>query len=106
MNGFELQSAYNGKMGIAIAQAFHPDLILCDWMMDDMDGFEVLKTIRSNTSLSTIPFVFLTALTDRESIRLGMDAGADDYVAKPFTIAELLETVNVWVDYKHSLVKR
>jgi serine/threonine-protein kinase PpkA len=86
--------AENGRVGLEFARRDPPDLIICDIMMPEMDGFAVLDALRSEPSLADIPFVFLTALDDRSSMRRGMNLGADDYIPKPFTRNELMEAVN------------
>jgi len=86
--------AENGRVGLEMARRDPPDLILCDVMMPEMDGFAVLEALRAESRLSEIPFIFLTALDDRSSMRRGMNLGADDYLPKPFTRDELLEAVN------------
>jgi serine/threonine-protein kinase PpkA len=86
--------AENGRIGLDLARRDPPDLILCDVMMPDTDGFAVLEALRAEPRLSEIPFIFLTALDDRSSMRRGMNLGADDYLPKPFTRNELLEAVN------------
>lgn len=91
--GYEVVGAANGQLGMAAIYQEHPDLILCDITMPEMDGHEVLFELRSNANFSHIPFVFLTAAADRDSIRLGMDMGASDYLPKPFTHAEILNAV-------------
>jgi light-regulated signal transduction histidine kinase (bacteriophytochrome) len=70
-----------------------PDIILCDIMMPDMNGTEVLEDLRNNVSTRLIPFIFMTALSGRLNIRTGMELGADDYITKPFTRIELIKTV-------------
>lgn len=92
--GFEALGAENGKIGIETAIQSNPDLILCDIMMPAMDGYEVLETLRKNVITSTTPFIFLTAKNTRDDQRRGMALGADDYIAKPFTIDELLDGIN------------
>jgi signal transduction histidine kinase len=92
--GFETFSASSGKEGIEIAMKKLPDLILCDVMMPGMDGREVLDHLRKSPATRTIPFIFITALSERRNIRTGMDQGADDYITKPFTREELLRAVN------------
>ena len=92
--GFEVIQAENGRAGIGVLERAIPDLILCDVMMPEMDGYQVLKAIRSKTETALIPFIFITALAERENIRSGMDLGADDYLSKPFTREELLSAVN------------
>jgi class 3 adenylate cyclase/tRNA A-37 threonylcarbamoyl transferase component Bud32 len=86
--------AENGRVGLDLARSDPPDLILCDVMMPEMDGFAVLEALRAEPRFADIPFIFLTALDDRSSMRRGMNLGADDYLPKPFTRAELLEAVN------------
>jgi class 3 adenylate cyclase/tRNA A-37 threonylcarbamoyl transferase component Bud32 len=86
--------AENGRIGLELARKDPPDLILCDVMMPDMDGFAVLEALRAEARFAEIPFIFLTALDDRSSTRRGMNLGADDYLPKPFTRNELLEAVN------------
>ena len=86
--------AENGRAGLEMARSDPPDLILCDVMMPEMDGFAVLDALRAEPRFAEIPFIFLTALDDRSSMRRGMNLGADDYLPKPFTRAELLEAVN------------
>ena len=87
-------SAPDGRAGIQLARDFLPNLILCDITMPEMDGFEVLRDLRSNPLTANIPFVFLTAQADRASLRQGMALGADDYVTKPFTSDELLAAIH------------
>jgi len=86
--------AENGRVGLELARKDPPDLILCDVMMPEMDGFAVLEVLRAEPHFSEIPFIFLTALDDRSSMRRGMNLGADDYLPKPFTRHELMEAVN------------
>jgi class 3 adenylate cyclase/tRNA A-37 threonylcarbamoyl transferase component Bud32 len=86
--------AENGRAGLDLARSDPPDLILCDVMMPEMDGFAVLEALRAEPRFAEIPFIFLTALDDRSSTRRGMNLGADDYLPKPFTRNELLEAVN------------
>jgi len=92
--GFDVFGAENGKIGVDMAIQTNPDLILCDIMMPVMDGYETLEALRQNVITSTTPFIFLTAKNTRDDLRRGMALGADDYIAKPFTIDELLVGVN------------
>ena len=85
--------AENGRVGLELARSDPPDLILCDVMMPEMDGFAVLEALRAEPRFAEIPFIFLTALDDRSSTRRGMNLGADDYLPKPFTRNELMEAV-------------
>ena len=86
--------AENGRVGLEMVRSDPPDLILCDVMMPEMDGFAVLEALRAEPRLADIPFIFLTALDDRSSMRRGMNLGADDYLPKPFTRSELMEAVD------------
>lgn len=86
---FTVFDAANGKEGIKIAYSQLPDLIICDIMMPGMDGMEVLNKIRSTPETFLTPFIFITALADRNFTRKAMELGADDYITKPFTIKEL-----------------
>ena len=85
--------AEDGETGVEIAKRELPDLILCDIGMPRMDGYATLAALRQDPVTAAIPFIFLTGLTDRSNIRQGMQLGADDYLTKPFTIAELLASV-------------
>jgi DNA-binding response OmpR family regulator len=93
MEGYRIHGARNGMTGVQLARAHHPDLIICDIMMPGMDGYTVLMELQNDPATTTIPFIFLTARADRESQRQGMELGADDYLTKPFTRAELLAAV-------------
>jgi len=86
--------AENGRVGLELARSDPPDLILCDVMMPEMDGFAVLEALRAEPRLAEIPFIFLTALDDRSSTRRGMNLGAGRLLPKPFTRNELMEAVN------------
>lgn len=93
--GYEVLEASGGQAGIQMALTYKPDIILCDVMMPDMNGFEVLERLHFYPPLRTVPFVFLTAMHERAYQRKGMTLGADDYLTKPFTLDELLETIEV-----------
>jgi DNA-binding response OmpR family regulator len=94
VEGFDAIGAENGQVGLQMLREHTVDLIICDVLMPRMDGFEVLKAISQNPDTEMIPLIFLTAKTERSDIRQGMGLGAYDYITKPFTRAELLETVN------------
>lgn len=96
--GFETITAENGKVGIDLALSEIPDLILCDLMMPEIDGYGVLEKLRQEMLTATIPFIFLTAKSTRMDVRQGMNLGADDYLTKPFSRAELLGTINSRLD--------
>ncbi|WP_413161062.1 EAL domain-containing protein [Capilliphycus salinus ALCB114379] len=102
---FEVWEAENGEVGIKLAQHHQPDLILCDVMMPILDGYRVLEQLRRHPLTATIPFIFMTALTDRSNTRKGMELGADDYISKPCTATELLKAITVRLE-KHSQVKQ
>lgn len=93
LEGHEVGSAENGARGIESIRARQPDLILCDVMMPVMTGFEVLAELRKDPALAAIPFVFLTASAEKDSISKGLDLGAADYVTKPFNLVELADLV-------------
>jgi len=93
MEGFTVRIASNGKSGLALLREKRPDLILCDIMMPDLDGHTVLETLKRERAFADIPFIFVTAMGDRADVRLGMSAGADDYLPKPFSADELLAAV-------------
>lgn len=90
---FDVCGAGDGCAGLDLVQQYQPDLILCDVMMPKLDGFGVLNTLRKNPVTATIPFMFLTARTDKTDLRQGMELGADDYITKPFSADELLNAI-------------
>jgi serine/threonine-protein kinase PpkA len=92
--GYELDSAENGRAGIEHAKGFMPDLIISDVMMPELDGFGMLDALRGDPRFADTPFIFLTALNDKTSMRRGMNLGADDFLNKPFTRDELVDAVN------------
>lgn len=93
LEGYETASAVNGREGLERVRELHPDVVITDIGMPEMDGFALLDAIRGDPAVATIPVMMLTALDDRASMRRGMTAGADDYLAKPFTRIELLEAL-------------
>ncbi len=90
---FEVLQAKNGKIGVEMATKSLPDLILCDIMMPELDGYGVLFLLNKNPQTSAIPFIFLTAKAERLDMRKGMEMGADDYLTKPFDDVELLNAI-------------
>ena len=90
---YDVIEAPNGMRGIELAHSHKPDVVLCDVLMPGITGWDVLLELRSSSVTADTQFVFLTALADRASARKGMSHGADDYIAKPFTHKELLDTV-------------
>ena len=95
LGGFKTFTAENGKKGVDIAIREKPDLIVCDIMMPELDGYGVLHLLRKNEATQHIPFIFLTAKTERSDFRKGMEMGADDYITKPFEDIELLNAIDV-----------
>lgn len=93
MEGYHTLGAENGKKGIEIAMNNEVDLILCDIMMTDMDGYEVRKNIKSNQTKFNVPFIFISSLSGDLDIRKGMDLGADDYLTKPVSLSNLKKSI-------------
>lgn len=91
--GFNAIGASDGSRGLQMAKELVPDLILCDVKMPEMDGYQVLKALREDPLTDGVPFIFLTAQTNREVVDQGQILGANGYLAKPFTTAELLEAI-------------
>lgn len=101
--GFEVREASDGAEGAASVLDDLPDLVVCDVMMPGMDGFQLLSRIRADESTHHVPFLFLTARADRSSLRKGMELGAEDYLTKPFSRAELLAAVRTRLSRAESL---
>jgi CheY-like chemotaxis protein len=93
LSGYSVQVAPNGKIGIQLAKEELPDLIICDIMMPEVDGYGVLENLSSDESTKHIPFIFLSAKTEHKEIRKGMDMGADDYLTKPFEEDDLMSAI-------------
>jgi CRP/FNR family transcriptional regulator, polysaccharide utilization system transcription regulator len=95
LSNYKVVTAENGKEGVRLALSESPDLIICDIMMPEMDGYGVLHALSKNESTAGIPFIFLTAKAEKSDHRKGMEMGADDYLTKPFDDMELLNAVEV-----------
>ena len=93
--GYKTFTSENGKKGVETALKEKPDVIVCDIMMPELDGYGVLHLLRKNPETQNIPFIFLTAKTERSDFRKGMEMGADDYVTKPFEGIELLNAIEI-----------
>src|SRR5688500_18502359 len=93
--GYKTFTAENGKRGVDIAVREKPAVIVCDIMMPELDGYGVLHLLRKNADTQNIPFIFLTAKTERSDFRKGMEMGADDYITKPYDDIELLNAIEV-----------
>lgn len=91
--GYRVSEAPSGTIGLEMAHSEMPDLVICDVNMPQMDGFAVVAKLRESPDLGSVPFVFLTARSERADVRRGMNLGADDYLTKPFTLDELIEAV-------------
>lgn len=91
--GYDVISAENGKVGVKEAIDQLPDVIICDIMMPELDGYGVLNILAKNHATSSIPFIFLTAKSEKDDFRKGMSMGADDYITKPFDETDLLNTI-------------
>jgi serine/threonine-protein kinase PpkA len=94
LEGYQVSVAATGTEGLELARSQRPDLVISDINMPGMDGFALVQALRADAALATTPVMLLTALDDRASMRRGMTAGADDYLAKPFTRNELLEALD------------
>ena len=92
---YKVITAANGKIGVEQALQQTPDLIICDIMMPVLDGYGVLHAVQKNEIINNTPFIFLTAKTERNDFRKGMESGADDYITKPFDGTELLNAVDI-----------
>ena len=90
---FQPVAAENGRIGVELAKKEKPDLVLCDVMMPEMDGYAVLRALRAEPDLAITPFLFLTAKGEKGDVRAGMNLGADDYLTKPVAKADLLEAI-------------
>ena len=106
IKGYNVFSASGGKEGVKRAKELIPDLILCDIMMPDYDGYKVLKKLLAESKTALIPFIFLTAKAEMSDLRLGMELGADDYVVKPFKAKELYKAIETRLAKHKSVLKQ
>lgn len=104
--GFEVVTAEDGLSGVAMAEEHHPDLVICDINMPNLDGYGTLKTMRERESTAGIPFIFLSGATEKSDVRRGMELGADDYLTKPFTHKELMAAVNARLEKQAELQRQ
>jgi CheY-like chemotaxis protein len=95
LEGYRVLTANNGQLGLHLALRHQPDLVLCDIMMPQVDGYQVLQQLQQDPQLRPIPFIFLTAKSDLNELRCGMNLGADDYITKPFTRQALLGAIQI-----------
>lgn len=106
IEGFQMLGAENGVRGVELAQTHQPDLIICDILMPQLDGYGVLKALQKDPTTATIPFIFLTAKVDRADWRQAMNMGADDYITKPFSRSELLEAIATRLQKQENLSQK
>lgn len=93
LEGFEVVTAASGAAGLAALRRCRPDLILCDILMSEIDGFAFHRAVNGDADFAGIPFIFISALNDLDNLRKGMQAGADDYLCKPFSAEQLVAAV-------------
>lgn len=98
--------AENGKAGVEKVRAFKPDLVICDVMMPQMDGYAVVQALRADKATATIPFVFLTAKGEKADLRAGMNFGADDYLTKPVVREEVLAAIQARLTRARAVAER
>ena len=106
LEGFQPIAAENGRVGAEIATKEKPDLVLCDVMMPELDGYGVIKALHNDPATMNIPFIFLTAKGERTDIRSGMNLGADDYLTKPIDKADLLRAIKTRLSRAEQLGRR
>jgi len=103
---YEVITAENGRKGVDIAIVYKPDIIICDILMPELDGYGVLQIILRNKVLQNTPFIFMSAVTKHSDVRMGMDMGASDYITKPFEESELLSAISSRLKRKETLDKQ
>ena len=103
---YEPIAAQNGRVAVEMARLKRPDLILCDVMMPELDGYGVLHALQSDDSLARIPFIFLTAKGEKDDLRSGMNLGADDYLTKPVVNADLVRAIESRLRRSEQQMKR
>ena len=103
---YQTREADNGRNGLELAKQFLPDLIVCDVMMPEMDGYEFLEALRNQEETTMIPCILVTAMTDKRDIRQGMELGADDYLTKPFTADELIQAIESRLERHQKIVEK
>ena len=106
LEGYETVTGENGRAGLEVARKEKPDLILCDVMMPELDGYGVVQALREDAAHATTPFIFLTAKSDRGDVRIGMNFGADDYLTKPVVRDDLLAAVSARLSRAEAMQER
>ncbi|GEP44134.1 response regulator transcription factor [Brevifollis gellanilyticus] len=106
LEGYKTCTAENGRVGVEVARQEKPDLVLCDVMMPELDGYGVVQALREDDNFANTPFIFLTAKSDRSDVRIGMNFGADDYLTKPVVRDDLLAAVQTRLARAEALQER
>lgn len=104
--GYHVACAPDGKVGVDLVRDYSPDVVLCDVNMPVMDGYNVLNHLRDDPRTADIPFVFMTARSERDDMRRGMERGADDYLTKPFTSDELVAAVIAQLEKRRTITEK
>lgn len=99
LSGYKVFSAADGKEGVETAIKLRPDLIICDIMMPELDGYGVLQMIRNTEHMTNIPFIFLSAKAEKSDFRQGIELGANNYIKKPFDDYELINAVKAEIGW-------
>lgn len=105
MQGYEVKAAENGLVALNILEKFTPDIVICDIAMPKMNGLELLQAVRNNQRLFKIPFIFLTARTEKQDLREAMQLGADDFISKPFKFVEIEKAIEARLLRQKQLTK-
>ncbi len=106
LEGYIIISATDGNKGINLAKKHLPDLIICDIMMPEKDGIDVINELQNDNKTELIPFIFLTAKAELKDIRKGMLSGADDYITKPFNNEDLLRSIEIRLEKHKNLTNK
>ena len=97
MEGYKIFFSNNGRKGVELARELLPDLIICDVLMRDMDGYEVLRLLLNSNITYKIPFIFSTSMSEKVNRSEALSLGADDYIIKPFELEHLLSIAKTWI---------
>ena len=109
IEGYKILAANNGKRGVELAREFIPDLIICDVLMHEMDGYEVLHLLLDTSETYEIPFIFSTSVSEKVDRAAALRLGADDYIVKPFAMELLMKMIDTWIgcgSNRHSFTTR
>jgi diguanylate cyclase (GGDEF)-like protein len=106
LEGFSTMTAEDGLKGLDMAEKHQPDMIICDVMMPNLDGYGLIKALRQKPLTADIPFIFLTAKAENGDLRQGMELGADDYLIKPFKADELIRAISTRFEKRQVLTQR